>query len=124
MYSYYHCTVTVLNCTVVLQHSIAIHSIKEDKKKHKNHILPPSAILLLSFLFVETLHQSLGKFLTIESFSNEYEFINSWFIVLPGFLGGSKIDLFVHALKYEFCVSLPMKRQQSLGTINIGGPFS
>ena len=79
--------------------------------------------LFLIFL-VQTLHQALGEFFTVQVLSNKDKFVDARLVGSPRFLSRAKVDLFVHTLKNKFRIALPLKGQQAFGTVNVGGSFT
>jgi len=79
---------------------------------------------LFLIFFVQTLHQALGQFFAVQVLSNEYKFVDTRFVGGPRFLGRTKVDLFVHALKDKFRIALSVKGEQTLGAKNVGGSFT
>ncbi len=66
-------------------------------------------LLLLIIFLVKTLHESLGKFGMIQSLSNKDKLIDTFFVLAPRCLGGTKVNLFVNTLKDHFVSPCPWK---------------
>mmetsp|Transcript_907 Transcript_907/g.2371 ORF Transcript_907/g.2371 Transcript_907/m.2371 type:complete len:135 (-) Transcript_907:624-1028(-) len=100
------------------------NNIKELHLTRESAHIALQPLLSLLLLLVQTFHETLCKLLSVETLSDEDKFIDSFFAILPGFLGRTKIYLLVNTLEDELCVSLSMESQQSLRTIDIRSTLS